>query len=172
MHIQVDHHQALHRSVLQQHPGGHGTVVEDAEAAAIVRERVMRASRQMAGQAMLKRQASRQHRPAHRQPAAPHQRRGGRQPDASLRRPAQFTACESLVIGACMHQFQPAPWRRQRLLELIGFGQPLMQQQGMQQLELAHRKAMAAGQRRRVGRVVDERWPQDSAITSPEAFCG
>ena len=62
MHIQVQDEHALHSSFLQQHRGGDGKVVEDAEARAGGRERVVRAAGCVACKAVLQCQPSRQQR--------------------------------------------------------------------------------------------------------------
>ena len=98
VHVEVHHQQLAHQSFGEQHPGGDGHVVEDAEAAAVVGEGVVGAAGQVAGQAVLQRQAGREHGAAHRQPAAPHQGRGGRQADAAFRRRAQCTTGKGLVV--------------------------------------------------------------------------
>ena len=78
VHVEVHHQQLAHQAFGQQHPGGDRHIVEDAEAAAVVGEGVVGAAGQVAGQTVLQRQTGREHGAAHRQPAAPHQGRGGR----------------------------------------------------------------------------------------------
>ena len=56
-----------------------------------------------------------------------------------------------------MHQLQPAARHRQGLMHLLRPQQIQPAEVLRQQPEFGHREAVAAGQRRRVGRVVDER---------------
>ncbi len=70
--------------MLQQDAGGHGDVIEDAKAAAVIGKGVVGAPRQVAGHAVLQGELRRAQGAAHRQPGALHQRLGGRQTNAPL----------------------------------------------------------------------------------------
>ena len=156
MHIQVHHQQLAHQTLQQQHPGRHGEVVEDAEATAVVGKGMVGAARQVAGQALLQCQPGGEHRTAHRQPAAAHQRCGGGQTDAPHRSRLQLVAGKALVIGPAMHQLQPAPRHRQGLVQLLGPRQIKPLQMLDQKPKFTHRKTVGAGQGSRILRVINE----------------
>ena len=160
VHIEIHHQQPLHQTLVQQHLGGNGDVIEDAEAAAVVGEGVVGPPRQMAGQTMLQRQPCCHHRAAHGQPGASDQRMCCRQADTTLGLAIQLTSGEGLVIGAWMHQFQPTPGAGQWLVKLLGPCQRARLEAFPQQFEFGHREAMARGQRSAVKRVVNEGDPQ------------
>ena len=113
----------------------------------------------MAGNAVLQRQPGREHGAAHRQPTAPHQGRTHRQANAALFSGREFAAAVGLVITALVHQLQPAAGGWQWAMQLGRTGQIQPQQPIVQQLKLGHRKAMLAGQGRRIVAVVNQRRP-------------
>ncbi len=166
VHVQVHHQHLPHQALGQQHPGRHGAVVEDAEAAAMQREGVVGAAGQVAGQAVAQGQPGREHRAPHRQPAASHQGLRHRQADAAHLLRTQPSPGEGLVVAAAVHHLHPSAWCRQRLVDLPRAGQLQLLQPLLQQPELLHREAMAAGQGDRVGRVINQRRPHQSPVRS------
>ena len=157
MHVKVHHQQTLQSLLLQQHPCRDRQVVENAESTAEVREGVMGAASEMASHTMLKSQTGREQSPTHGEPGALHQRRCGRQTNATLRLPVQLVASKGLVIATRMHQLQPTAGNGQRAMHLFITGQAHIPQTPLQLPEFGHRKTMGAGKRRAVGLVIDER---------------
>ena len=157
MHVAVEDQHPLHASCREQVAGDHRQVVEDAEARGEVVVRVVRATGQVAGQAMPQRQFGGQQRAAHGAHGTPRQGVAPGQAEAALILRRQLAGHVAGDVVRAVHQGQDL--RRAQLgAQQFGIrGQATGDQVIAQQAELLHGETVPGREGRAVVLVVDQR---------------
>ena len=142
MHIKVNHHDAFQFTLIQEHSGGDGHIIENAEATAEFGMGMVSPSGEVTGNAMAQSHTGSQESSSHREPGSLNQRSSRRQANPPLFRSRQLVTTESLVITAVVNPFEILSGDAEWAVDLLWLDHLLLQQQAAQQPEFLHRKTM------------------------------
>ena len=172
MHVAIKNQHPLYQPAGAQRPGGDRQIIKNAEAGAEVIVGVVGAAGQVAGNAVLQRQLGGEQSAHGRDAGAPDQVFTPGQAHAFGFPLAESVAEKAVEILRAVRQRQQRRTRPPRTVQIGRAGDAAVAQPFVQQPELFHRKAVPAGKRKTVGRMIDKRYGHGGSIAERRRLAG